>query len=314
MTYDLLYPFTSRADRQNPWRASSRFDPAEPRRFGGVRAGALSAAAQDQVEARAGRKTPGMAERAARYSAAFLKALGAYICVKRALWVWERPLQEGYRPRDVTRERQRRHWFWRTPPPTKSEWGARTARYGFDIRATSPTYIQRSVYAQRAKHRAALAGPLAQTPKPRPKAAFIGPPAPRDYKEPDDFLMVWPPVFIKAADMTGGDEREEHFLPSLRGRCWSEAEAEGACDVALRAGAQNDAPQTPSERRDLSQTAPPTSPASRGRTEIANTTELLSQYHWAVAQFGARAGEAFAGCLSAKEQIRLDAALAELPP
>lgn len=189
------------------------YNPREPRRYGGVRAADLVEAAKDQEGLERGCLRPGVAVRMAAYTQKFIRALGAYRMVKRALGLWRAPLMEGYEPKPANVASSDRHpimrrYIWRKPPPSAAQWKAREARYGFDIRATSPTHIKRRVYRERARLRAALTGPLARgavapPPKPSGDAALQGPPVPRDYKEAEDMFMVWPPVFLDTPKIEG---------------------------------------------------------------------------------------------------------------
>ncbi len=188
-------------------RPSGAFEASEARAYGGVPARALARHARDAAAFSRGQKPHGAAQRTLQVRGKTARALEIYITVKRALRLWARPLMEGFRPRTPSPRqagRPRRSFVWRTKPPTAADWAAKDAAYGFDVRATSPSHIQRRVYRLRAKRRVALCGeldPAAAKPAkmPPPREAY-GPPAPRDYKDPKDLFTVWPPVFLRPAD------------------------------------------------------------------------------------------------------------------
>ncbi len=285
-----------------PLRPTSKFDTFEVRNYGGMRARDLVEAAIDQTALENGNIRVGAARRMLGYTQRFINALSAYLSVKRALAVWEKPLMDGYvfhgKARRVGAKGYRRT-IWRTPPPTAKDWAAKDTAYGFDVRATSPSHILRRVYRLRARTRAALSGPMdtdvlaAKHRKPlrAERAQVYGPPAPKDYSPADDLLMVWPPVFL---------------TPVL--------------DIPLKAEGSNLEtlkPVTPDLIRGperLKQTAhslsgPLINLRFSGMTPLANT--LASQYLWAKAMYGRQGAENFLAGLSDVQAKCLDAFVRE---
>lgn len=154
-----------------------------------------------------GSRLLGAGERAyARMNGVIATAVWAYIVVKNALALLGSPLRPKSRDRRATPIRRtfkpKAPTVWLTKPPTQSEWNARDAKAGYDIRGTSPTWVMRRVYRHRAKRRRALEAPHERVDRlarceacaVAPKQCFIGPPTPRHYKDVADIGMIWPPV------------------------------------------------------------------------------------------------------------------------
>lgn len=224
-----------------PVPCSTDFDPSEARRFHGVPAADLAEHALDIEASQTGKplRAGSISRLGARLcgplDAVFHTALCAYITVKHALRLIMRPLQH-HRRRSPSYGRARTNLapkIWVTPPPTQAEWAARDQAAGFDVRGTSPTWILRRAYRQRARRRRELEPPLqraarlgeqAHAADTRP-AGFIGPPAPVHYTEVDDLYQVWPPVALP--------QGPEGLLPLTRDTV---AEADGISDAETATG------------------------------------------------------------------------------
>lgn len=187
---------------------SADYDLGEARTYDGAAAADLANFALDMAAAKKGVRRDGLYERIKIATLDFFEAFDTYKRVKAALRLFFKPIA----PRAVempkqsapaqTKPKPRPKIIWRGYRPQPKDWAELDAHFGYDVRATSPTWIEKRVKAARRKARAALASaPLNdKTPKDKPvkteRPTEIRDTEIRDYVDPGDLHMIWPPIHL----------------------------------------------------------------------------------------------------------------------
>lgn len=182
---------------------SADYDLDEARTYDGAAAADLANFALDMDAAKKGVRRDGLYERIKIATLDFFEAFDTYKRVKAALRLFFKPIA----PRAVetpkqsapaqTKPKPRPKIIWRGYRPQPKDWAELDEHFGYDVRATSPTWIEKRVKAARRKARAALtaASPKDKLPKDKPVNAERQTEI-RDYVDPDDLHMIWPPIHL----------------------------------------------------------------------------------------------------------------------